>query len=127
MGGVVLDLAGICADRARALSLLAVKLVGKYALHYCCVALNVPGVSEKARQGARHHFRTLTMLRFTLWVVLVGPLHWAACLFGSPIPTGRPMALHLCLLMSTQFCLFCTSLRWFSSGYSGFPHHSNRL
>ena len=35
MGGVVLDLAGICGDRVSALTLLAVKLMRKLALHYC--------------------------------------------------------------------------------------------
>ena len=96
-------------------------------LHYCCVPPNVPGVSEKARLGARLHFRTLTD---NGTVYSMGSSHcslpWAACLLGFPIPTGRPMALHLCLVISTRFCLFRTSLWWFSSGYFVFPHHSNR-
>ena len=88
-------------------------------LKYCCVALNVPGISEKARLRARHHFRTpadndtvypLGSSRCTL------PL--AACLFGFPIPTSRPIALPLSLVMSTRFGLFRTSLWCFFSGYS---------
>ena len=97
-------------------------------LHYCCVALNVPGVSEKARLGARHHFRTP---RDKDTVYPLGSsrctLPWAACLFVLLILTGRPIFLQLGLVMSTRFGLFDTSLQCFFSGYSSFSHHSNRL
>ena len=58
-------------------------------------------------------------------VVPVDPPPLGSLFFGTPIKSGRPMSPTLCLVTSTKFCLFRTSLQSFFSGHSGFPCHSN--
>ena len=54
-------------------------------------------------------------------VVPVDPSPWAAFRFGTLIQSGRPMSLHLFLVMSTRFACSVQACGGFSPGSLVFP------
>ena len=129
MGGVVLDLAGTCSHEIewelspQTVWLVSALMVVRGASEKARLGY-FPGVSEIGGAGAcRQNIKVwLAMTQWPERVVPADPSPWAACLFGTPIPSGRPMSLHLCLVMSTRFACSVQACGGFPPGSLVFPY-----